>query len=134
MTDTLLSIIMQRHDFAWVLEIAMSAAAWLILRCGAPVRPSRWRIVFEFLALLALLSAVNSLCLALSLRIPGYFFAPIWALAQGLVAYLYLEISPTYLRRTKRLLWVALYTASLCLMSMAGLSSILVGRFLWIWC
>ena len=130
MTDTLLGIIMQRHDFAWVLEIALSAAAWLILRCGAPVRPRWWRIVLEFLALLAVLSAVNILCLALSLLIPGRFFAPIWALAQGLVAFLYLEISPTYLRRTKRLLWLALYTASLCLMSMAGLSSILVGRFL----
>ena len=130
MKDTLLSIIMQRQDFAWVLEIALSVAAWLILRCGAPVRPSRWRIVLEFLALLTIMSAVNILCLALSLLIPGHFFAPIWALAQGLVAYLYLEISPTFLRKTKRLLWLALYTASLCLMSMAGLSSILVGRFL----
>ena len=129
MLDTLLSI-MRMRDFAWILEIALSAAAWVILRRGAPVRPSRRRIVLEFLILLFVFSTANILCLALSLLIPGHFFAPIWALVQGLLAYLYLLISPTYLRKTKRLLWLALYTASLCLMSMAGLSSMLVGRFL----
>ena len=130
MWDTLRTVFMQRHDFAWVLEIALSAWAWLILRCGAPVRLSRRRIVLEFLGLLLVLTVVNTLCLAFSLLLPGHFFAPIWALAQGLIAYIYLEVSPTYHRRTKWLLWLALYTSSLCLMSMAGLSSILVGRFL----
>ena len=130
MPDTLQSILMQRRDLAWLLEIALSASAWLILRCGAPVRPTRWRVVLEFFGLLAVLSAVNHLCLALAYMIPGHFFAPLWALAQGLVAFLYLEFSPTYLKKTKRLLWLALYTSGLCLMSMGGLSSILVGRFL----
>lgn len=128
--DTMQSVLMQRGDFAWVLEIALSAWAWLILRSGAPVRPSRWRIVLEFLGLLLVLTVVNILCLAFSLLIPGHFFAPIWALAQGLVAYVYMEVSPSYFKRTKKLLWLALYTSSLCLMSMAGLSSILVGRYI----
>lgn len=130
MPETLRNIIMSRRDFAWLLEIVLSAAAWVILRCGAPVRPKRGRIAFEFLALTAVLSAVNLLCLELSLLIPGHFFAPLWALMQGLVAYLYLEITLACPRKTKLLLWLALHTSSLCLMSMAGLSSILVGRFL----
>ena len=128
--ETMQGILMQRSDLAWLLEIALSATAWLILRCGAPVRPSRWRIALEFFGLLAVLSAVNYLCLVLANRLPGHFFAPIWALAQGLVAFIYMELSSTYLKKTRQLLWLALYTASLCLMSMAGMSSILVGRFL----
>ena len=130
MPDTLQTILMQRRDFAWLLEIALSAWAWLTLRCGATVRPGRGRIALEFVGLLAVLSAVNHLCLFLAYMMPGHFFAPLWALAQGLVAYAYMEISAGYLKRTRQLLWLALYTSSLCLMSMAGLSSILVGHFL----
>lgn len=127
MAELLNSMFFQRGDWFWILEIALSALAWVILRCGAPVRPKRYRIALEFVLLLCLMTIVNGLCFALAQLLPGYLFALMWSLAQGAIAYFYLETSPTYLRKTKILLWLALYTASICIMSLAGLSSILVG-------
>lgn len=129
MQEALQSIAMQRHDFAWVFEIALNTAGWIILRSGAPEKPARRRIILEFILLMAALLVVNVFCFALSMQLPGYTFALLWALALGLVALYYLEHSPTYKKKTKRLLWLAQYTAGLCIMSMAGLSSILVGTF-----
>ena len=129
MEETLWSLVTQRGGFAWVVEIALCALAWVILRSGAPEKLRWGRFCLEFILLLAVMAAANVICLILASLLPGYVFTLLWAIALGWIAYMYLLLSPTYRLKTKRLLWLAMYTSSLCIMSMAGLSSMLVGSF-----
>lgn len=130
MLDSVWELVFQRIDFFWIAEIAICAFAWVLLRGGALIKPSHKQLILEFCLQFALLVLLNVLCLAVSMKIPGYVFPFLWAAVQGFVAFLYLQLSPTYLPKAKTLVWIAQYTASLCLMAMAGLSSILISSFL----
>lgn len=128
---TLQELLTERVDFAWILEISIIASGWVILRAGssdASARNAGKQTITELVLLLAFLAAVNLLCAAIAYSFQ-YFFL-LWALALGVVTYFYLRRFSAYQKKTMLLLWLALYTSSLSIMSMAGQCSILVGKFI----
>lgn len=126
MLDTLRGFLLQNHEYSWTLELSLCAAAWVILRIGARDRLKWHRLLLEFLLLLLVMSLGFLLCV--SVTFPSFSVTLPWGILHGAIAYGYLRRFSDYQRKTRRLLWLALYTSSLSIMSIAGLTSILVGR------
>lgn len=124
-----LRLFIQRIDFAWFLELGILSLSWVIL-CEGTLRSARarFRAVRRFVLLYLTMSAMNLLVVALG-RTPARFNI-LWSIAQGLVAAAYIRFCSSYQKRTKILLWSALYTAGLSIVSIAGQCSILVGEFI----
>ena len=128
MALTLREFLAMRADFAWALELAVCALSWVMLRCSVSEKLKLRRVVLEYLLLLAGMAAGNTLMIALTY--PSFSFTFFWAVLMGAITYVYLWFFAPYRRKTMTLLWLALYTCSLSVMSLAGQCSILMGTFL----
>lgn len=127
MLDTIREFVIEQHQYVWILELALCASAWVALRFGSGEKPKWYRAGLEFLLLLAVMAA--GFLLSLAIVFPNHSLTILWGVLHGAIAFFYLRRFSRYRKNTRILLWLALYTSSLSIMSMAGQCSILTGHF-----
>lgn len=127
MLESLRSFLLLRGELAWVLELSLCAAAWVILRFGAGEKARWYRVFGEFLILLLVMS--TGFLSSVVLIFPNHYVPLLWGFLHGAIAYFYLRRFSLYRRKTRILLWLALYICCLSIMSMAGQASIVLGQF-----
>ncbi len=115
-------------DAAWILQLFLITASWMIAGQGKTVKKKRWkRYLVHFLVLFSVLF-ISSIGIS---RIQiGRMFPFFWILSIGAVGFLYLLIAYPYPMRIRLTIWCSLYACILCLMEIAGCLSILAGIYL----
>ena len=65
MLEALRGFLFVNKEASWLAELSLCASAWVILRFGVGERPRWYRVLGEFLLLLAAMSASFLCCVAL---------------------------------------------------------------------
>ena len=116
-------------DFAWYTQLAILAAAWVILGQPSPLRKSlRPRIALEYLLLYLAINLVTIAAIGLNGVIGGGFFL-LRLFGQGVVTACYMTRFATGRPRTRLLLWLALTTAGMSITHFGGQASMLMGQY-----
>lgn len=112
-------------DFAWVLELVILAASWVILCRGICFGQETVRNVLEFASLLAALMVSNLLTM-----MAGGMFILGWMLVHGTVAAIFMYLRSPYQSTVSVVLWCSMYAGICGLTSIAGQCSYLTGTFI----
>ena len=112
------------NDYNWLVELSLCAVAWALLRFSIGGKPKWYRVLSEFALLLAVMTA--AFLLSVALVYPRHYVPLLWGFLHGMIAYFYLRCFSSYRKKTRILLWLALYTCCLSIMSIAGQCSFLV--------
>lgn len=111
-------------DAAWILELVILAASWVILCRGVSWGKNGIRNTLEFVGLLAALVATNLLTICF-----GGIFILGWMLIHGLVSAVFMHWRSPYQRSVSVVMWCSMYAGVCGLTSIAGQCSFLAGAF-----
>ena len=117
--------VLQVVDFAWVLELMILAASWVILCRGWNFGKETARNALEFFGMLAVLAVCNLLTMSVQ-----RMFILGWMLVHGTVAAVYMFLRSPYHPQASVVMWCSMYAGICGLTSIAGQCSYLTGTFI----
>ncbi len=126
MADRLNAFLTGVVDFAWVLELTITALAWVVVCHGMKGEKGTAKGKgIQFGVLLLVMAGMNILLMVL---IPNYV-PVIWSLGMGVVSAGYVHVCSPYRRQTNVILWCSQFAGMVALTVIAGQMSFLTGLF-----